>query len=164
MASLFLVFPLTVSLLMASLFLVFPLTVSLLMVSLFLVFPLTVSLLMASLFLVFPLTVSLLTVSPLTFSLLMVSDPFFRLSMIDLSVTTDLSHSIALLNLTGCFVLTVLYLCSVQPELSELSDLQTYFESLAVSSELPSCLHHLSFASQSFFLPRFHRSALPYQP
>ena len=105
-----------------------------------------------------------MTVSPLTFSLLMVSDPFFRLSMIDLSVTTDLSHSIALLNLTGCFVLTVLYLCSVQPELSELSDLQTYFESLAVSSELPSCLHHLSFASQSFFLPRFHRTALPYQP
>ena len=139
---------------MVSLFLVFPLTVSLLMASLFLVFPLTVSLLMASLFLVFPLTVSLL----------MVSVPFFRLSMIDLSVTTDLSHSIALLNLTGCFVLTVLYLCSVQPELSELSDLQTYFESLAVSSELPSCLHHLSFASQSFFLPRFHRSALPYQP
>ena len=52
-------------------------------------------------------------------------------------------------------MLTVLYLCSVQPELSELSDLQTYFESLAVSSELPSCLHHLSFASQSFFLPLF---------
>ena len=69
-----------------------------------------------------------------------------------------------LLNLTGCFVLTVLCLRSAQPELSEPSDLLTYFEFLAVSSELPSRLHHLSFVFQSFFLPRFYCSALPYQP
>ena len=63
------------------------------MASLFPVFPLTVSCGDGvSVPVLFPLTVSLLTVSPLTFSLLMVSDPFFRPSMIDLSVTTDLSH------------------------------------------------------------------------